>query len=258
MDLIIFGLIVLGLPVLGIVIDMIVMQKMLDPAMEKKRLDYKNWDEVRPQIKAKMTVLRTMPFVGLAFGLLMFILVATSDVVLQSEVEEKILLSVGLAVGVSSLFMCIGMAVFFREAIPGIVKEPEIFGKYLIITSLPMTGAVYGLTLSILLIMGVGYLEPVDVIVSPEDANYLFRAYMIFTGLTAFLILKGYLPTRVKGEMNSIVMDKSKSRGKGGSPPTPQPDPVFAKKMIYAVIPEVFLVIGFIIVLMSIMNKGVL
>jgi len=57
--------------------------------------------------------------------------------------------------------------------------------------------------------------------------------------------------------MNSIVINKGRTRRKAG-PATPQPDPVFAKKILFAVIPEVFLVIGFLIVLISIMNKGVL
>ena len=258
MDLIIFGLIVMGLPALGILIDMIVMQKVLDPAMEQKRLDYKNWDEVRPQIKAKITVLRVMPFVGLTFGILISIFIAISKADLEPAVEDKILLSVGLAVGLSSLFMCIGMAIMFREAIPAIVKDPGLFGKYLIITSIPMTGAVYGLTLSILLLLGVGVFEPVDIVLTPGDANYLFRAYMIFTGSTVFMVLKGYLPTRVKGEMNSIVIDEGKAGGRKAGPATPQPDPVFTKKIIYAVIPEVFSVVGFMIVQFSLMNKGVM
>ncbi len=258
MDLLIFGLLVLGLPALGILIDMVVMNKLLVPAMDKKRPDHKNWDEEKTRIKSRIMIMKSMSYVGLAFGLLIFIFAAISEAEFAPKVEQRILLSAGLAVGLSSLFMCIGMALMYREAVPKVVDDPTLFGKYLILTSIPMTSAVYGLTLSILLFLGVGILQPVELVLSQSDADYLFYAYLIFSGLSIFTILKGYLPTRYKKSMKTIDIGRIRAARCRGRQPAPQPDRVFSKKMIIGVIPEIFPVVGFAVILVALMNKGVL
>ena len=252
MDIVLFGLIVMGLPALGVMIDLIVIQSAWNSALERMRIDDLKWNEKITGLKAKMIVIRVLPVTGVIFGFLIFIFTLLSGVDLNVEVEDKILLASGLAVGLSALFMCVGMAVLSREAVPNIMKDQDLFGKYLMLLSMPMTGAVYGLVCSLLLFMCVGMVGGTEVDIRVKDASYMLRSYLIFAGLCVFLILKGYLPTRVEGEMKPIPMDRKTGRY------ARVPDPVFAKKIIYAVVAEIPLVIGFMIIVISLLNKGLL
>ena len=159
--------------------------------------------------------------------------------------------------------MCIGMAVFFKEALPEIVEDSNKYAKYLVLSSMPITGAIYGLLAAILLLMGVGALGDTPyVIIDKSDANSIFNAALIFSLLSVSSIFKGYLPSLTQGKIKPIDWDESekirKARMAGKYDQNINPDPVFSKKMIMATIPEAGLMVGLLIVILTYVIIGII
>lgn len=263
MSLVIFSILVVGLPIAGFIISFLAIQRILESAFEDVRTDSIDQNKNRSFLRPKINIFKVFPFVGVVFGAMLLQLYLVSESTLPADIEEKILLSVGLGFGLSVFFMCIGMAVIYREAIPKIIEDQCKFGKYLVLTSLSITTGIYGLLSSILLFMGVGLLggEPITNI-TIDDANSIFYRFVFFGLLSSFTILKGYLPTTVKGDIIPIdfeELEKKRKQGLGSSNQMDYtPDPVFTKKMVFGVIPEFPIIIGLFFIILDMVTIGLL
>jgi hypothetical protein len=110
--------------------------------------------------------------------------------------------------------------------------------------------------------MGVGIIGKTSMAIKLEDAERILDVCVIFSILSVFTVLKGYLPTIVKGDLIPIDEKGYKKRAEGGwpsaAPLNVQPDPIFSKKIIYAVIPEVPIIIGLLFVILTFADIGLL
>ncbi|MCK5560942.1 MAG: hypothetical protein KAJ51_10130 [Thermoplasmata archaeon] len=263
MDVSFYAILFIGLPFIGVIINLITIQGFLEPAIEKLKTEDSNWEEKIPRINRQINVFRMQPVIGLIFGALTFELYFTTGYELPSNIEDKILMAAGLAVGCSALFMSLGMAIFYKEAIPSVVADERTFGKNLIISNIPMTSAIYGLLITILLYSGIGVIggDPIKNI-SEAEATNIFNVFFIFSILSASSILNGYLPTIVKGNLESVdlkTQEKSKQAKPLKSDQSDIPaDPVFSKKMIFATVAETPKIIGLLIVIITFVEIGIL
>lgn len=262
MDVTFYAILLIGLPLLGIIINLIVIQRSLGPAYDKIRFNDADWKEKISGIKGKINVFRLQPVTGIVFGISVLILFEMRDSNLPIEIEDKIILASALLVGFTALFMCISMSIIYQNAIPKIVEKPGTYSKYLVISSISKTAAIYGLLLSTLLFMGVGVIGKTSMAIKLEDAKRILDVCVIFSVLSVFTVLKGYLPTIVKGDLIPIDENGNKRKAKIGWPGTPplsvQPDPIFSKKIVYAVIPEVPIIIGLLLVILTFNDIGML
>jgi F0F1-type ATP synthase membrane subunit c/vacuolar-type H+-ATPase subunit K len=172
-----------------------------------------------------------------------------------------------MLIGSSSLFMCLGIAIFYKEAIPNVMEDDTTFGRYMLLSNISTTAVIYGLLSAILLYIGVGMLgEPVQVQLTPDDGTRILNASIIFSILCSSSIFKGYLPTIVKGKLRKYdwtPIEKDKNipdyqRRDKVQESDYQPDPVFNRKMLYAVLPEAGLIVGLLIVILTFSQIGVL
>ncbi len=262
MDVLFCVILLIGLPLLGMIINLIVIQRSLGPAYDKIRYNDADWKEKVSGIKGKINVFRLQPGIGIVFGTLVLILFEMRDSNLPLEIEDNIILASGLLIGFTALFMCIGMSIIYQEAIPKIVEKPGTYPKYLVLSSISKTGSIYGLLLSTLLLMGVGIIGKTSIAIKLEDAKRILDVCVIFSILSVFTVLKGYLPTTVKGDIIPIDEERYKQKVKGGWPSTTQlnvqPDPIFSKKIVYAIIPEVPIIIGLLFVILTFTDIGML
>jgi len=262
MEIILFAILALGLPIVGVIITTIAVQRYAEPAIDKFKMEDLKWEEKMPRILTQVSIFRTMPFVGVIFGLLIFQFYFTSNYELAGDIETQVYYSAGMMIGFSSLFMCISLAIIYKEALPEIVEDSNKYSRYLVLSSMPITGAIFGLMASILLFMGVGIIGgPPDEIIDVNEANNILNAAIIFSILSVSSIFKGYLPTLVQGKLKTYTQNEiekiRKAREAGKYDQAIAPDPVFSKKMIFAVIPEAGLMVGLLIVILTYVSIGI-
>jgi F0F1-type ATP synthase membrane subunit c/vacuolar-type H+-ATPase subunit K len=268
MDIIIFLFLTIGLPVVGYIICLVALERYSESAIDSFKMGVAKWEDKLPSIKLKLNIFRALPFTGVLFGTLIAVIYFISDPTLQSDIEDDVIYSVGMLIGFSSLFMCLGVAIFYKEAIPNVIEDVNTFARYILLSNISNTAVIYGLLSAILLLMGVGMLggEPVNVQLTPEDGTRIFNATVIFSILCSSSILKGYLPTLVREKLRKY--DQTKEDKDKNIPEHQrvdmtqaldyQPDPVFNKKMLYSVLPEAGLIVGLFIVILTYTEIGLL
>jgi len=153
-----------------------------------------------------------------------------------------ILLGVALCIGVPGIMAAFGLYIAGVSAVGMTTEHMDRFGKGLILQALPMTQGVYGLVFAILLLLGAGYIGGSGNHILLTNPNVGWGAVMI--GITIGL-------TSVSAIPQGLVA------GAGASGVGRNPD-VFAKGVIYAVMPETMAVFGFLIALFILMGVGLL
>lgn len=165
---------------------------------------------------------------------------------LDPEGREKgsalLLLGVALCIGIPGVMSAFGLYVAGVSAVGMTTEHPDRFGKGLVLQALPMTQGVYGLVFAILLLLGAGYIGGSGSGVLLSNINVGWGAIMI--GITIGL-------TSVSAIPQGLIS------GAGASGVGRNPD-VFAKGIIYAVMPETMAVFGFLIALFMLMGIGLL
>jgi len=100
----------------------------------------------------------------MALSLLMFlsagIVQAQEETQATQEDQNKMLLILGcaLAITIAGISSAIGLAFAGSAGVAVTAEKPNLFGKCLVLSVLPMTQAVYGLLTTILLMLGAGLL----------------------------------------------------------------------------------------------------
>lgn len=262
MELILFAILAIGLPLVGVMITTIAVQRYAGPAIDKLKMEDLKWEEKAPIIFTQVNIFRIMPSVGVVFGFFIFQFYFTSSYQLTGEIESQVYYSAGMMIGFSSLFMCISMAIIYKEVLPAIVEDSNKYSRYLVLSSISITGAIFGLLASIILFMGVGVIggSP-GAIIDVNEANNILNVAIIFSILSVSSIFKGYLPTLVQGKLKSYTQNEiekiRKAREVGKYDSGVSPDPVFSKKMVMAVIPEAGLMVGLLIVILTYVSLGI-
>jgi len=169
-----------------------------------------------------------------------------SDAPGQEKAREKVsalvLLGVALCIGIPGIMAAFGLYIAGVSAVGMTTEHMDRFGKGLILQALPMTQGVYGLVFAILILLGAGYIGGSGDSALLTNVNVGWGAVMI--GLTIGL-------TSVSAIPQGLISGASAS-GVGRNPD------VFAKGIIYAVMPETMAVFGFLIALFMLMGIGLL
>lgn len=164
----------------------------------------------------------------------------------KEKAREKgsalILLGVALCIGIPGIMSAVGLYVAGVSAMGMTTEHPDRFGKGLVLQALPMTQGVYGLVFAILLLLGAGYIGGSGDAALLTNVNVGWGAIMV--GLTIGLTSVSAIPQG--------LVSASGASGVGRNPD------VFAKGIIYAVMPETMAVFGFLIALFITMGVGLL
>lgn len=161
---------------------------------------------------------------------------------IREKVSALVLLGVAICIGIPGIMAAIGLYIAGVAAVGMTTEHLDRFGKGLVLQALPMTQGVYGLVFAILLLLGAGFIGGTGDSALLTNVNVGWGAVMI--GITIAL-------TSVSAIPQGLVA------GAGASGVGRNPD-VFAKGLIYAVMPETMAVFGFLIALFILMGVGLL
>ncbi len=172
------------------------------------------------------------------YGLLIAILVlARMDIVF--EVYHGVAaLAAGVSVGVSGFFTGIGEGIAASASIGGVAEKEGVFGKFLVLTVLPETGAIYGLLNAVLILRAAGFLgEP---IAAPEQIGI---AAIYATLVLSMTSICSYLQGRVGASAISATTKKEE---------------IFGRDLIFVVLLESVLIYGLLVSILILRYSGVI
>ncbi|MBN1280069.1 MAG: V-type ATP synthase subunit K [Candidatus Thermoplasmatota archaeon] len=81
-----------------------------------------------------------------------------ADMTQEDNSKMLIILGCALAISIAGISAAIGLSLAGSAAVAVTAEKPNLFGKLLVLSVLPMTQAVYGLLTAILLMLGAGLL----------------------------------------------------------------------------------------------------
>jgi V/A-type H+-transporting ATPase subunit K len=118
-------------------------------------------------------------------------------------------LSAGICVGVSGFFTGIGEGIAASASIGAISEREAVFGKCLVLTVLPETGAIYGLLTAVLILRGAGFLG----VPSAEPAQIGIAS--LYASLAVCLTsITSYLQGRVGSSSISAIARREEAFGR--------------------------------------------
>jgi V/A-type H+-transporting ATPase subunit K len=192
----------------------------------------------RPERFGLTLILTVLVETSAIYGLLIAILIlARMDTVL-SVYHGVAALAAGISVGVSGFFTGIGEGIAASASIGGVAEREGAFGKFLVLTVLPETGAIYGLLNAVLILRASGFLgEP---IAAPEPIGIASIYATIVLSLTS---LCSYLQGRVGASAISA---------------TTQKEEIFGRDLIFVVLLESVLIYGLLVSILILRYSGVI
>jgi len=108
-------------------------------------------------IKKQNMVLMMLFLMGL-FVISSGIVGAQGEITQADQNEPLVILGCALAITIAGISAAIGLGIAGSSAVAVVAEKPNLFGKCLVLSVLPMTQAVYGLLTAILLMLGSGIL----------------------------------------------------------------------------------------------------
>lgn len=147
-------------------------------------------------------------------------------------------LAAGFSVGISGFFTGIGEGIAASASIGGVAEKEGAFGKFLVLTVLPETGAIYGLLNAVLILRAAGFLgEPVA---APEQIGVAALYATLVLSLTSIC---SYLQGRV---------------GASAIAATTKKEEIFGRDLIFVVLLESVLIYGLLVSILILRYSGVL
>jgi len=237
---------------MGLLIDLIVVRRTLKTVLDQTNLRKKKHSISIKKIK----YLCLFPLIFLIFGIISFIIAFKINSGSFSITNEKILWSLGLAIGIPGLSSCVGLALLFREAIPNIFKKNLLFSNYVVLSYSLITSSIY---VALLCLIQYRILSWEDNIISHKDVTFILISCGLFAILSALIIFKGYLSNRIKGQMIPFISPK-KNRVSNNSHDTPywKKKPVFCKKLFFGLLLELPIMISFFVIMGKMVFLGYL
>ncbi len=156
------------------------------------------------------------------------------------ETQSMIIIGCALSMGIAGIGSAMGLMLAGSSAVAVTAEKPDLFGKCLVLQVLPMTQAVYGLLTAILLMMGAGLLGGGGA----ELANPMLGISAIGIGLVVGL-------TGISAANQGQVASSSISA-------TARNPDVFARGIIYTVMPETIAIFGLLVGILLMTGLGLL
>lgn len=147
-------------------------------------------------------------------------------------------LSAGLCVGVSGFFTGIGEGIAASASIGAISEKEAVFGKCLVLTVLPETGAIYGLLIAVLILRGAGFLG-----VSSAEPAHIGVASLYASLAICLTSLTSYLQGRVGSSAISAIARREEA---------------FGREIIFVVLLESVSIYGLLVGILILRYSGVL
>ena len=172
------------------------------------------------------------------YGLLIAILVLARMEIVSELYHGVAALAAGVSVGVSGFFTGIGEGIAASASIGGVAEKEGVFGKFLVLTVLPETGAIYGLLNAVLILRASGFLgEP---IAAPEQIGI---AAIYATVVLSMTSVCSYLQGRVGASAISATTKKEE---------------IFGRDLIFVVLLESVLIYGLLVSILILRYSGVI
>ena len=172
------------------------------------------------------------------YGLLVSILILVQVDAAITVYHGLAALSAGLAVGISGFTTGLGEGIAASASIGAVADREGVFGKTLVLTVLPETGAIYGLLVAVLILRGAGFLGVATA--SPESIGVASITSMGVIGLTSIC---SYLQGRV---------------GSSAIAATAKREEVFGRDLIFVVLLESVLIYGLLVAILILNFSGLL
>ena len=172
------------------------------------------------------------------YGLLVAILILARLNTVTTMKQAVAALAAGLSVGVSGFTTGIGEGVAAAASIGAVAEREGVFGKTLVLTVLPETGAIYGLLTAVLILRGAGFLGGVGEIPENLDTAAIYASLII-----CVTSICSYLQGRVGSSAIAAVAKREES---------------FGRNIIFVVLLESVLIYGLLIAILILRFNAVI
>ena len=202
-----------------------------------------------PEKFGKYFVFQTLPQTQAIYGLLVAILILIGTGALSGGASVPIgagmvAIGAGLAVGIAGL-SAVGQGVAAAGAIGAYSEKDEVFGKGIVFSALPETQAIYGLLVSIMLMVFAGLLG------DPNAMKRFAGADGIRMGLTA---IGAGLAVGIAG---LSAIGQGIAAGSGIGTTAEKPD-MFGKSIVFSALPETQAIYGLLIAILLMVFSGII
>jgi len=172
------------------------------------------------------------------YGLLVSILILVRMGNVTDFNQGLAALAAGLSVGVSGFFTGLGEGVAASASVGAVAEREGVFGRALVITVLPETGAIYGLLLSVLILSGSGFLGEVKAPMEQMGVACMYSAIVLcVTSICSYL----------QGRVGSSAITA-----------TTKNDEAFGRDLIFVVLLESVLIYGLLVSILILNFNGVI
>jgi len=192
----------------------------------------------RPERFGITLILTVLVETSAIYGLLIAILILARLDTANSLDQGIAALAAGVSVGVSGFTTGVGEGVAASASVGGVANREAIFGKALVLTVLPETGAIYGLLNAVLILRGAGFLGAVA-----APPTQLGIAALYSTLIIAGTSVVRYLQGRVGASAISAISRREEA---------------FGRDIIFVVLLESVLIYGLLIAILILRFNAVI
>ncbi|MHA1840023.1 MAG: V-type ATP synthase subunit K [Candidatus Ranarchaeia archaeon] len=192
----------------------------------------------KPERFGATLILTVLVETSAIYGLLISILILVQIQAAVTIYHALAALAAGLCVGISGFTTGLGEGIAASASIGAVAEREGVFGKTLVLTVLPETGAIYGLLVAVLILRGANFLGEVGA--SPEAVGVASFTAMGVMGLTSIC---SYLQGRV---------------GSSAIAATAKREEVFGRDLIFVVLLESVLIYGLLVAILILNFSGLL
>jgi V/A-type H+-transporting ATPase subunit K len=192
----------------------------------------------KPERFGPSLILTVLVETSAIYGLLVSILMLARMSAAITFYHGLAALSAGLCVGVCGFSTGIGEGIASSASIGGVAESEGIFGKCLVITVLPETGAIYGLLTAVLILRGAGFLG-----VATAEPEQIGIASLYATAVVCLTSVCSYLQGRVGASAIGAMAKREE---------------VFGRDLIFVVLLESVLIYGLLVAILILRYSGVL
>ncbi len=218
-----------ALPLIGVVVSTLFLESRYRRTVDEITKE-PNWKEKYGDSIGKFAVFCLLLQPTLIYGILTFFILYMSQPIEDEHLWESLALSGGIIIGFSGLSASISAGIIGYEAMGHIPKDPYVpkpptpttskeykdwleewnetlkkctFPKYIVLSTISHTIAIYGLLLTILLFTFGGIINGMSSIPS-DKADVVVTIGVLYALFSLPAILSGYLPTKVRGDIGEI------------------------------------------------------
>jgi len=192
----------------------------------------------RPERFGLTLILTVLVETSAIYGLLIAILILARLDAAVTIYHGIAALAAGFSVGISGFFTGIGEGIAASASIGGVAEKEGVFGKFLVLTVLPETGAIYGLLNAVLILRAAGFLG--ETVAAPEQIGVASLYATLVLSLTSIC---SYLQGRV---------------GASAIAATTKKEEIFGRDLIFVVLLESVLIYGLLVSILILRYSGVL